>query len=99
MEKRLIKACNEDSSPVEMMTALQKVATTIVKDPKKRGWEILSSGAKEVILRRTQTFNGTLQLGLMDALIRKTKVISPSVFLIKEVAKGAEYDEYKITWL
>lgn len=90
---------NDDTTPVEMMKALQQVALSVIQDPKKRGWEILSEGPKEIVMRRTQTFNGTLQLGLLDTLVRKTKVVSPSVDMIKEVDLGAEFDEYKITWL
>lgn len=93
------KMVDENSTPIDMMKALQQVALNVIKDPKKRGWDILSEGPKEIVMRRTQTFNGTLQLGLLDTLVRKTKVLSPSVDMIKEVASGAEYDEYKITWL
>ncbi|QSE98960.1 hypothetical protein [Fulvivirga lutea] len=93
------KMVNENSSPIEMMKALQQVANFVIRDPQKRGWEIIKDEPKEIIMRRTQTFNGTLQLGLLDTLIRKTKVVSPSVDLIKEVALGDEYDEYRITWL
>lgn len=74
------------------------MAATVIKDPEKRGWEIVESGPKYIIMRRTQTFNRTLQFGLLDELIRKTKVLSPKVEYVKEVSKGDEYDEYKISW-
>lgn len=88
----------ENATPTEMMEALQTVAATVIKDPEKRGWEIVESGPKYIIMRRTQTFNRTLQFGLLDELIRKTKVLSPKVEYVKEVSKGDEYDEYKISW-
>lgn len=94
-----MKMVNDNTTPSEMMKALQQVAVTVIKDPKRRGWEILEDKPKEIVMRRTQTFNGTLQLGLLDTLIRKTKVLSPSVDMIKEVALGHEFDEYRITWL
>jgi len=90
---------SEDSSPSEMMHALRAVASTLIKDPKKRGWEIIKDEPKQIVMRRTQTFNGTLQLGLLDTLIRKTKVALPKVEMIKEVKNGDEFDEYKITWM
>jgi len=90
---------NDKTTPAEMMKALKMVASTLIQDPKKRGWEIIKEEPKEIIMRRTQTFNGTLQLGLLDTLIRKTKVAYPKVEMVKEVALGDEFDEYKITWI
>lgn len=88
----------DHATPLEMMEALQTVAVMLIKDPKKRGWKILKAEPHEIVMRRTQTFNSTLQLGLLDTLIRKAKVFSPSVKLIKEVAAGDHYDDYQITW-
>jgi hypothetical protein len=93
------KMVNKDTTPGEMMQALKVVASALIKDPKKRGWEIVKNEPKEIIMRRTQTFNGTLQLGLLDTLIRKTNATYPKVELIKEVELGHEYDEYRITWI
>lgn len=90
---------NSGATPQEMMQALQKVASVMIKDPEKRGWEIVESAPKFIILKRTQTFNSTLQFGLLDELIRKTNVLSPRVEYVKEVAAGDEFDEYKIQWL
>lgn len=90
---------SEKSSPLEAMKALSTVATTMIKDPKGRGWVVVESGAKHVIMRRTQTFNSTLQFGLLDEIVRKTGVLSPKVEYSKSVSQGDEFDEYKITWL
>jgi hypothetical protein len=49
-------------------------------------------------MRRTQTFNSSLQFGLLETLISKTGVLFPSVDLQKSVEKGDEYDEYLISW-
>lgn len=88
-----------DATPSQMMNGLAQVAAAMIKDPLKRGWEILENKPKYIIMRRTQTFNSTLQFGLLDELIRKTKVVSPKVEYVKSVANGDEFDEYKISWL
>jgi len=85
--------------PLEVMKALIITAHLGVQDPKKRGWEIVSSTEKSIIMRKTQNFNTVLQLGLLDGLIRKSGVVGVNVSLDKEISKGAEYDEYLITWL
>lgn len=92
------KMVTDDSTPLEVMKALANVASTMIQDPKKRGWEILESGQKFIIMRRTQTFNSTLQFGLLDEIIRKTKVLSPKVDYVKSIAAGDEFDDYKISW-
>ncbi|MCZ8353853.1 MAG: hypothetical protein O9340_03900 [Cyclobacteriaceae bacterium] len=93
------KLIPEKPSPEEAMSGLAKVASTMIQDPLKRGWEIIENSKKYIIMRRTQTFNSTLQFGLLDEIIRKTGVISPKVEYVKSVANGDEFDEYKISWL
>jgi hypothetical protein len=87
-----------DANPKQMMEGLVKVASMMIKDPEKRGWEIVEAGPKHIVMRRTQTFNSTLQFGLLDELVRKTKVVSPTVGYIKSVANGDEFDDYKVSW-
>ena len=93
------KMISENPTPIEAMEALVKVASIMIQDPKNRGWEIAETDSKHIIMRRTQTFNSTLQLGLLEGLIRKTKVFSPQVSYLKQVSEGDEFDEYKIAWL
>ncbi|NBP69784.1 MAG: hypothetical protein EBU52_13685 [Cytophagia bacterium] len=93
------KMISDKPTPEEAMSALAKVASSMIQDPKKRGWEILETNKKSIIMRRTQTFNSTLQFGLLDEIIRKTGVVSPKVEYQKSIANGDEFDEYKITWL
>ncbi|MGE0079008.1 MAG: hypothetical protein AB7S48_14205 [Bacteroidales bacterium] len=88
-----------DSSPLDIMKALILTAQKGVQDPKKRGWEIVSYTDKSILMRKTQIFNTQIQLGLLDALVRKSKVYGVQVNLSKEEAMGAEFDEYHITWL
>ena len=88
-----------EPSPADVMEALAKVASLMIQDPKSRGWEIIETEKKHIIMRRTQTFNSTLQLGLLEGILRKTKAIAPRVSYVKMVEKGDEFDEYKITWI
>lgn len=90
---------NSESKPVEVMMALVQLAQKGVQDPKKRGWEIVSSTEKSILMRKTQLFNTHIQVGLLDSLVRKCKVFGVQVNLVREEAKGNEYDEYQITWL
>lgn len=92
------KLINAHPHPHEIMQALAKVASQMIKDPKKRGWEIREKKPKSVLMRRTQTFNSTLQFGLLESLIFKSGVYSPLVELVKSVDKGDEYDEYLVSW-
>ncbi len=85
--------------PIDVMKALIITAQKGVHDPKKRGWEIVSSNEKSIVMRKTQNFNSVLQIGLLDGLIRKSGVVGVVVNLTKEVNLGAEFDEYQITWL
>lgn len=93
------KMISSNPTPEEAMKALAKVASSMIQDPKGRGWEILESSKKHIVMRRTQTFNSTLQFGLLDEIIRKTGVVSPKVEYLKSIANGDEFDDYKISWL
>lgn len=86
-------------SPLDVMKALIITAQKGVQDPKKRGWEILSYTEKSIVMRKTQNFNSVLQIGLLDGLVRKSGVLGVVVTLQHEVSKGAEFDDYLITWL
>lgn len=93
------KMVTEDSTPIDIMKALILTAQKGVQDPKKRGWELVSSTEKSVTMRKTQIFNTQIQLGMLDALVRKSKVFGVKVDLTNEEAKGAAFDEYTITWI
>lgn len=84
--------------PHEIMLALAAVAKQMIQDPKGRGWEIVEKTSQSIVMRRTQTFNSTLQFGLLESLVFKSTVFSPSIELVKSVEKGDAYDEYLITW-
>ncbi len=71
------------------MKGLIIVEKTMIQDPQGRGWEIVDHKEKSIIMRRTQTFNGKLQLGFLDGLIPKSEVSEVHVDYIKEVSSGA----------
>lgn len=89
----------DTSTPLDLMKALILTAQKGVQDPKKRGWEIVADTEKSITMRKTQIFNTQIQLGLLDALVRKSKVFGVKVDLVKEESAGAAHDEYLITWL
>jgi len=93
------KMIESKCTPNDVMKALILTSNTGVKDPKKRGWEILTSSDKSILMRKTQNFNTTLQIGMLDGLIRKSGVFGVKVTLSNEIRKGAEFDEYLISWI
>lgn len=81
------------------MKALVYAASTMVQDPQGRGWEIVSYDKSSIVMRRTQTFNSKLQLGLLSGLAYKCKnVFGVTVDYQEKEADGAEYDTYIIRW-
>lgn len=94
-ENKLISA---KPHPHEIMVALANIAQQMIQDPEGRGWEIIEKTNRSILMRRTQTFNSTLQFGLLESLIFKSTVFSPHIALSKSVEMGDDYDEYLITW-
>ena len=96
----LIKNGNfsQSPAPLEIINGLVYVAGQMIQDPKKRGWVLLKSTANSIVMRRTQTFNSLLQVGLLRGLVQKTGVKFVDVNYVASVAEGAPFDEYLITW-
>ncbi|TAE00283.1 MAG: hypothetical protein EAZ97_06410 [Bacteroidetes bacterium] len=86
------------STPKQIMEALVQVAAHMIQDPKGRGWEIVAYTDNAIQMKRTQTFNGRLQFGLLDGLIKKSNVMFVEVKYLQNVEEGAEFDIYEITW-
>ncbi|MEO0811387.1 MAG: hypothetical protein AAFY60_00895, partial [Myxococcota bacterium] len=89
----------EDASVADTMRALRKAADVVIHDPKKRGWELLEEGPKLLVMRRTQTFNSSLQFGLLRSLAEAAGARGLTVELVRSVKKGDEFDEYRLKWL
>jgi len=85
-------------TPLGMMEALVWAASTMIEDPKNRGWEIASSARSSVVMKRTQTFNCMLQEGLLLSLVQRSGVVQPNVEHISCVRRGDEFCNYRLTW-
>lgn len=89
----------KEPTPLGMMQALKWAASTMIRDPKGRGWIILSHDDSNVVMRRTQTFNCILQEGLLLSLVERTGVEGADVEHEKCVRRGDEFCDYRVTWL
>jgi hypothetical protein len=89
---------SDNAMPSDIVMGLKYAAATMIQDPLNRGWDIVKNEDKNIILRRTQTFNSYLQLGILDTLLRKSPVKNVKVDYFQRIADGAEFDEYLITW-
>ncbi|HVJ89094.1 MAG TPA: hypothetical protein VM580_04765 [Labilithrix sp.] len=86
-------------TPLAMMEALRWAATVTVRDPRGRGWEIIESTDKSVTMRRTQTFNCTVQEGVLVSFIEKTGVEGIDVDHYTCTRRGDEFCQYRLTWV
>ncbi len=88
-----------DPTPLAMMEALKWAASVMIRDPKGRGWEILSHNDHSVVMRRTQTFSCPMQEGLLVSLVERTGVEGADVEHYKCTKRNDEFCEYRVTWL
>ena len=88
-----------DTSPSSMMQALKWAASTMIQDPKRRGWDIQEDSPRKIVMKRTQTFNCVLQEGLLLSLLERTGVLMPSVRHATCTRQGDEFCTYELTWL
>ncbi len=84
--------------PREMMTQLASVASEMIQDPQKRGWEILESEPGLIVMRRTQTFNCVLQEGLLQSLVQLCDVKLVAVRHRHCKRDGADFCDYAVSW-
>ena len=89
---------SEGDSPIEVIEGLIIAASSMIQDPLDRGWVILEHTGTSVLLRRTQTFNKTLQIGLLKSLLEKSNCSDIQIVFKNQVDAGAEFDEYYLTW-
>lgn len=85
--------------PIDLLNGLVYAAANMIQDPEGRGWEVLESKERSIVMRRTQSFNSILQLGLLRGLVQKTGARVVEVKYLRSVAQGADYDDYLITWM
>lgn len=86
-------------TPKTMMESLAWAASTMIQDPKGRGWQVVSSAETKLVMRRTQSFNCLLQEGLLLSLIQRCGVLMPSVAHRTCTRRGDAYCEYDLGWL
>lgn len=90
---------NVASKPIEIIDGLVIAASSMIKDDKERGWEVINTSTNSIQMRRTQTFNSKLQFGLLEGLISKCPFVkSVNLSYVTEIQKGDMFDEYLITW-
>jgi hypothetical protein len=89
----------KDPTPLGILEALKWAASTMIQDPKGRGWTIVSHDAHSVMMRRTQTFNCILQEGLLLSLVERTEVQGADIEHVRCVRNGDEFCDYRITWM
>lgn len=87
-----------DPSPHELLEELCRMQSTVVRDPRGRGYLILERAPERVVIRRTQTFNCMLQEGLLASLVEQAHVLVPAVRHLRCTRDGAEFCDYEITW-
>lgn len=92
-------AVGETTGPEEILAILKAAADAMIHDPEGRGWDILSSEPGRVVLRRTQTFNCILQEGLLESLAKATGAHLVRVTHRPCTCDGAEFCEYRVTWI
>jgi hypothetical protein len=92
-------ALGAEPTPLTVMQGLQRVASTLIQDPAGRGWDLLGFQEGRVSLRRTQTFNCTLQHGLLMSLVERTGVPLPTVTQTRCTRQGAPFCEYDVKWV
>lgn len=87
-------------NPKDVMDGLIIAASSMIQDEKDRGWELVNYGETHLQMRRTQTFNSGLQIGLLAGLIEKCENVKEvKVKYVKEVAQGDTFDEYLVSFV
>ncbi len=88
-----------DATPVEALHALARTVQVTIQDPKRRGWEILDAVEGNARVRRTQTFNCTVQEGVLLAVVESAGALLPRVEQARCTRRGDPFCEYALRWL
>ncbi len=89
----------ERPAPGEVLREAERFARVLIHDPKGRGWQVLEERGFEAVVRRTQTFNCTLQEGVLRALLEQAGFASVLVEQARCVRRGDPYCDYRVSWL
>ncbi|HEU4536813.1 MAG TPA: hypothetical protein VFS00_21975 [Polyangiaceae bacterium] len=90
---------SERPAPGALLRELQRLAGVLIRDPHGRGWQIIEEQPYEAVARRTQTFNCTLQEGVLRALLERAGVNSVLVEHVRCTRRGDPYCDYRLSWL
>lgn len=88
-----------DSTPIDALHALARAVVVTITDPKRRGWEVLDAVDGSARVRRTQTFNCTMQEGVLLAVVESAGALMPRVEQVRCTRKGHEFCDYDVRWL
>jgi predicted hydrocarbon binding protein len=89
----------QPTTPSALLHELQRLAGVLIRDPLGRGWQILDERPFEAVARRTQTFNCTLQEGVLRALFERAGVSSMLVEHVRCTRRGDPYCDFRASWL
>ena len=93
------KLISSNPTPQEILQGLKVIADTMVQDTNGRGWTIIEKENNRMVMRRTQTFNASLQEGIIASLVKQSShANSVNIKYLRSVKNGDEYDDYEITW-
>lgn len=87
-----------DASPEEIIDGLIIAAESMIQDEKNRGWVKMEVTPHSIQMKRTQTFNSKLQLGLLAGLVGKSGVSNVQVKYLARIDDDDEFDIYEISW-
>jgi len=90
---------NFDAGPAEAIAALARALLVTIRDPRRRGFEVVEQTDSRVLVRRTQTFNCVMQEGVLLTLVEGTRVVMPRVEQLRCTRRGDAHCEYEVRWL
>lgn len=82
----------------DLLREAERLARVLIRDPKGRGWQLLEERPFEAFVRRTQTFNCTLQEGVLRALLEQGGFASVLVDHVRCVRRGDPFCDYRVSW-
>ncbi len=88
----------EKVTPKEAVEKLTLVSQTLIIDPLQRNWKIIEITGTSARVKKSQIFNTTVQIGIIESFIRKAGVVFPRTRLIRDYKRGPAFDEFEITW-
>lgn len=89
----------ERLEPGDLLREAERLSHVLIRDPKGRGWQLLEERPCEAVVRRTQTFNCTLQEGVLRALLERAGLVSVLIEHARCTRRGDPFCDYRLSWL